>query len=91
MKDLEVGQRIDIFQIQSNIYGNIWKQDGWYAESTNSDRFNNPDYISHAKYGRDMVCDNKYLSFIPHQNIINNFVKKGMVKVGTMVIKSIKR
>jgi hypothetical protein len=78
---IEVGQRVDIFEVSNDPYNGNFNIGGWYAEK--------PSKYSGNKYGRDMISQSPIPSDWEatawHLNIPNH-----MKKVGTMVIKSIK-
>lgn len=83
---LQAGQRIEVFRIQDTYCPEQMPIGAFMAEATNSRFYGN-------EYGRDLIplapmWENSERPY-PHQNIINKYVNKGMVKVGAMIIKEV--
>lgn len=82
--ELQVGQRIDIFKVVDHPYhDSVFKKGGLYAEVAGNAYHGN-------KYGRDMIYDGIKYSFPIHLNT-TEMPGGYMVKVGTMIIKSVKK
>lgn len=74
---MKVGDRIDVFKVHNSPYADkelYPKKDGWYAEV--------PGIYSGNKHGRNVLCNTDYMT---HLN-----TPKHIVKVGTLIIKTIK-
>lgn len=81
MEKIQVGQRIDVFEILKTPYSETsFKVGRQYAEIAGN-------YYHGNESGRDMVTDNPAFTSLHHNINIGN---SQMEKVGTMIIKSVK-
>ena len=74
MKNLEIGQRIDVFEIAHNCYGGSFKKGEQYAEV--------PSQYSGNPHGRQMVCD--------YEDGLHLNIPQDMKQIGTLIIKTLK-
>lgn len=76
---METGQRIEIFRVDNDLYCNVHKVGGYYAEVLNSAYYGNP-------YGRDIIGE----EVNPYRKGWHLNIPLHMKPVGAMIIKSIK-